>query len=215
MPERGPKTLTVPYQSSEQRLEFFSAWSKLFPVAIGDHGRKTVISLWPSDKVTIVKWSGGISAHPSPKNAECKNPLENYSPQFFGIKTASSSLIIFQRAELSTRNINQLWWCNWRTFWRINSAGNSPRVSCFCTTMPRLTGDLQKKLVYLGFQCLDHPPYSPDRTPSDYHLFSWLKKKTIESSLFFVRSGGHCCRGYLVGRTTCWIFFEWQVREMG
>ena len=34
----------------------------------------------------------------------------------------------------------------------------------------------QKKLAYLGFQCLDHPPYSPDLTPSDYHLFPVLKK---------------------------------------
>jgi len=25
----------------------------------------------------------------------------------------------------------------------------------------------QKKLPYLGFQCLDHPPYSPDQAPSD------------------------------------------------
>ena len=35
----------------------------------------------------------------------------------------------------------------------------------------------QKKLTYLGFQCLDHPPYSPDLTPSDYHLFPGLKKQ--------------------------------------
>jgi len=35
----------------------------------------------------------------------------------------------------------------------------------------------QKKLAYLGFQCLDHPPYSPDLAPSDYHLFPVLKKK--------------------------------------
>ena len=34
----------------------------------------------------------------------------------------------------------------------------------------------QKKLAYLGFQCLDHPPYSPDLAPSDYHLFPALKK---------------------------------------
>jgi len=59
----------------------------------------------------------------------------------------------------------------------------------------------QKKLVYLGFQCLDHPPYSPDLAPSDYHLFSGLKKK-FEKSPFFVRRGGHCCRGDLIGRTT-------------
>ena len=35
----------------------------------------------------------------------------------------------------------------------------------------------QKKLAYLGFQCLDHPPYSQDLVPSDYHLFPGLKKQ--------------------------------------
>jgi len=35
----------------------------------------------------------------------------------------------------------------------------------------------QMKLACLGFQCLDHPPYSPDLAPSNYHLFSGLKKQ--------------------------------------
>jgi len=35
----------------------------------------------------------------------------------------------------------------------------------------------QKKLAYLGFHCLDRPPDSPDLAPSDYHLFSGLKKQ--------------------------------------
>jgi len=34
-----------------------------------------------------------------------------------------------------------------------------------------------KKLAYLGFQCLDHPPSSPDLAPSDYQLFRGLKKQ--------------------------------------
>jgi len=34
-----------------------------------------------------------------------------------------------------------------------------------------------KKLAYLGFQYLDHPPYSPDLAPSDYHLSPELKKR--------------------------------------
>ena len=33
------------------------------------------------------------------------------------------------------------------------------------------------KLAYLGFQCLHHPPYSPDLAPSDYHLLTRLKKQ--------------------------------------
>ena len=35
----------------------------------------------------------------------------------------------------------------------------------------------QKKLAYLGFQYLDHPPYSPDLVPSDYDLFPGLKNQ--------------------------------------
>ena len=34
-----------------------------------------------------------------------------------------------------------------------------------------------KKLAYLGFQCFNHPPYSPDMALSDYHLFTGLKKQ--------------------------------------
>ena len=65
----------------------------------------------------------------------------------------------------------------------------------------------QKKLAYMGFHYLDHPPYSAYLAASDYHLFPGLKK-TIESSSFFFRSGGHCCRGGLVGGTTFWIFLS-------
>ena len=42
----------------------------------------------------------------------------------------------------------------------------------------------QMKLAYLGFQFLDHPPYSTDMAPSDYHLphfcpkrRSWLRRR--------------------------------------
>jgi len=91
------------------------------------------------------QWSGGIAAHPAPKNFECRNPLEKFSPRFFGIKTASSSLIIFQMAKLSTRSITHFCWYNWRTLWRKNGAGRPPRGSCSCTTMLRLTGHLQPR----------------------------------------------------------------------
>jgi len=40
------------------------------------------------------QWSGDIAAHPTPKNSECKYPLEKISPRYFEIKRASSSLII-------------------------------------------------------------------------------------------------------------------------
>jgi len=88
------------------------------------------------------QWSGGIAAHPAPKISSAKARWKSSHLDFFGIKTASFSLIIFQRAKLSTRSITHLCWCNWRTFWRNNPAGRSPRGSWSCTTMSRLTGRL-------------------------------------------------------------------------
>jgi hypothetical protein len=149
------------------------------------------------------QWSVGTEAHPAPQNSECKNPLEKFSPRFFGIKTASSSLTIFQRAKLSTWSIAptsllvQL-----KGFWKEERRGQVTNGLLFLhedAPAHRALATL-KKLVYLGFQSLDHQPYSQDLAPSDYHLFPGLKK-TIEKSPFFVRRGVHCCRGDLVGRT--------------
>jgi len=118
---------------------------------------------WPRTKpgyITMTRrqnnkqWSAGVAAQPAPKNSECKNPLENFSPRFFGFKTASYSLIIFQRAKLSTRSITHLWWCNWRTF-KEKRRGRSSRGSCSCTTMPRLTGNLQPRRSWPTLASID------------------------------------------------------------
>ena len=91
------------------------------------------------------QWSGGIEAKPAPKKFQVLKSAGKFAPWFIGIKTASSSLINFQRAKLSTRSITYLCYCNWRKFWRKPAAEISPRGSCSCTTMPRLTGHLQPR----------------------------------------------------------------------
>ena len=129
------------------RLSKFSNFFGAIPM-ISCHG------WWPWTKpgyITMTRrqsnnqWSGGIAAHPTLKYSECKNPLGKLSSRFFGIKTAYSSLITFERAKLSKRSITHFCWSNWRTFWTKNAAGSSPRGSCSCTTMPRLTGHLQPR----------------------------------------------------------------------
>jgi hypothetical protein len=65
----------------------------------------------------------------------------------------------------------------------------------------------QKKLAYLGFQCLDHPTHSPALAPSGLPPVLWTKK-TIGRSPFFVRRRGYCCRGDLVVRSKFWIFLS-------
>jgi len=126
------------------------------------------------------QWSGGIASHPAPKISECKNPQEKFSPRFFGIKKASCSLISFQRTKLSTRSITHLCWLvQLKDILKEKRRGNFTTVVLFLHDNAPSHRALatQKILAYLGFQYLDHPPYSPDLAPSDYHLFSGLKKQ--------------------------------------
>jgi len=143
MPEGGSKTLTVPvvwatFGTFSARSKWFPVWRDWWPWT--KHGYITM-----TRRQSDNQWSGGIAAYPAQKNSECKNPLESSRLDFFGIKTASSSLIIFQRAKLSTRSITRLCWCNWRTFWRKNTAERSPRRSCSWAKMSRLTGHFQSR----------------------------------------------------------------------
>jgi len=209
MPERGSKMSKVPVVWAA--FGIFSARSKWFPV------RR---DWWPWTKLGYItmtrrqsdnQWSGGIAAHPAPKNFECKNPLETFWPRFFGIEKASSPLIIFQRAKLTTRSITHLCWCNRVTLWREKAAGISPRGSCSCTIIPRPTGHLQPRRNW--------PTWASNVLITHPILRIWLRWttacsldwKTIEMSPFFVRRGGHFCRGDPVGRTNLYIYIFFLV----
>ena len=196
MPKRGSKTSTLP--AVWATVGIFSARSKWFPV----------VDWWPRTKpgyITMIRrqsnnqWSGGIAAHPAPK----KNPSAKI--RWKSSRLDSISLGGSRRHPphwLSPKGPN----CQ-RGVLLIsagaiegNFEGKTPRegnqgVLFLHDNAPAHRAlATQKKLAYLDFQCLDHPPYSPDLAPSDYHLFPGLKKKS-ESSPFFVRQGGHCCRG--------------------
>ena len=127
------------------------------------------------DRRIILRHMFRHSGSPRPKYSECKNPLEKFSPPFFGIQTASSHWL---SPRLSKRSITHLCLCNWRTFEGNTSREGLQGGSCSCTTVPRLTRHLQPRRnwhTWAGFQCLDHPPYSPALAPSDCQLFSGLK----------------------------------------
>jgi len=147
------------------------------------------------------------SGSPRRKNSKYKNPLQKFSPRFFGIKTATSTLTIFQMAKLSTRSITYLCWCNWRAFWRKNAAGRSPRGSCSCTIMSRLTEHSQPKRnwrTWTSSVLITHPilRICPRRTTTCFQ-----DCKTFETSPFFVRRGHSCAGIWLDGQYS--EFFEW------
>ena len=171
---------------------------------------------WPWTKpgyITMIRrqsnnqWGGNIAAHPPPKIPSAKIGWKSSRLDFMGSRRypphwLSSKGPNYQRGVLLISAGAIEGHFKGKRRGKFTKAvlflhDNSPAHRALAT---------QKKLAYLGFQCLDHPPYSPHLAPSDYHLFPGLKK-TIESSPILVRRGGHCCRGDLVGRTTFWFFF--------
>jgi len=75
----------------------------------------------------------------------------------------------------------------------------------------------QKKLAYMDFQCLDHPPYSPDLAPSDYHLFPGLKKQLEGRQFSSDAEFTSAAETWLDGQHSEYFFFEWlaKVRATG
>jgi len=104
------------------------------------------------------EWSGSIAAHPAPKKSECKNPLEEFSPRFFWIKKASSSLIIFQRGPNYQRGVVLI------------SAG---AIEGYFEGKTSAAGRLPRGLV-LARQCRGSPgTYNPEETGLPGLPVSW------------------------------------------
>jgi len=164
------------------------------------------------------QWSGGIAAHPAPKNSECKNPLEKFSPQFSGIKMASSSLIYLPKGQTINAEYYSSLLVQLKDILKEKCCGKVIKGVLFLHDNAPANRALttQKKLAYLGFQCLEHPPYSPDLAPSDYHLFPGLKIRL---------KGRHFSSdGDVIAAAETWLdgqlsefFFEWlaKVRATG
>jgi len=131
------------------------------------------------------QWSGGIAAHPAQKFRVQKSAgkvltsifwdndgiiLIDYLPKSQTTKVEYySSLLVQSKDILKEKRRGKV------TKGVLFLHDNAPAHRALAN---------QKKLAYLGFQCLDYPPYSPDLAPSDYHLFPGLKKKIAMSPFF-------------------------------
>ena len=153
------------------------------------------------------KWSGGIGAHPAPKNSEFKNPLEIFRLEFLESRRhpphwLSSKGPNYQRAVLliSAGAIEMV-------FWRKNAAGESPRCLVLARQCPGSPGTCNPEESGLpGFPIPWSPTLFSGSGPIGLPPALWTEK-TIERSSLFVQRRSHCCRGDLVGRTFFWFFF--------
>ena len=122
------------------------------------------------------QWSGGIAVHPAPKKFQVQKSagkvlaslfwdqdsilLIDYLPKDQTINAKYySSLLVQLKGTLKEKHHGKV------TKGVLFLHENAPAHRALA---------IQKKLC---FQCLDHPPYSPDLAPSDYHLFPGLKKQ--------------------------------------
>jgi len=161
------------------------------------------------------QWSAGIAAHPAPKNSECKNPLENFSP-FLGRggRGNQDGILLIDylpkgqtmKAEYYSSLLVQL-----KSILKEKRRGKVTKEVLFLHDNAPAQRALatQKKLAYLCFQYLDHPPNSPDLAPSDYHLFPGLKKKPLKCHYFssdteVIAAAETCLDGQFYE-----FFFEW------
>ena len=194
------------------KFGIFSARSIWFPVAIGNHERNLVVSLWPGDKATI--------------NGVVENRLT--PPQNFQVQNSAGKVLacldfLVSRQHpphwLSSKGPNYQ-----RGVLLISAGATEGHFEGKTSRGGKLTEGIlflhrvlaaQKKLAYLGFQCLNHPPYSPDLAPSDYHLFPWLKKQLKFRHFLSDTEVIAAVETWLYRQTNLWLFFGLQMLEQG
>ena len=128
----------------------------------------------PETKQQSMEWRHSGSPRSAQNNSECKNALEKSSPQFIfflgGGQESTLPIDYLPKGQTINAEYYSSLLVQLKDILKKKAAGRSQRgVHRALAT--------QKKLAYLGLQCLDHPPYSPDLIPSDYHLFRGLKKQ--------------------------------------
>ena len=125
------------------------------------------------------QWSGGIASHPAPKKSEGKNPLEKFSLRFFGDQDGTLLINYVPKGQIINAEYYSSLLVQLNDVLEENRREKFTKVFLFLhdNAPSNRTLATQKKMAYLRFQCLDHPPYSPDLAPSKYHLFPGLKKK--------------------------------------
>jgi len=122
------------------------------------------------------QWSGGIAAHRAPKRFGVQKSAGKIIASMFWVQDGILFIDYLPRSETVNAEYYLPLLVQLKDFLRKNAYVSSPSCVFLEWKRPGLPGYCnQNKLAYLGFQRLDHPPYSPDLAPSHYHLFRGLK----------------------------------------
>ena len=130
-------------QSSEHHLEVFRRDPNDFLSRLVTMGETLLYHYDPETKQQSMEWRH--SGSPRPKKFRVQKSAGKVLASIFWDEDGILLINYLPKGQTINAEYSHLCWCNWRTFWRKNAAGRSPRGSCSCTTMPRLIGRLQPR----------------------------------------------------------------------
>ena len=163
-------------QSSEQLLEFFRRYPNDFLLRLVTMDETWLYHYDPETKQQLMEWQH--SGSPRTKSSECKYPLEKFSPRFFWDQDGILRVDYLPKGQIINAEYYLSLLVQLKDILKEKHRGKVTKGVLFLRNNAPAHRSLatQKKLAYLGFKYLDHPPYSRDLPPSDYHLFPGLKK---------------------------------------
>jgi len=194
-------------QSFEQLLDFFRRDLNDFLSRLVTMDETWLQHYDPETKQQSMEWRHSGSPRPAPKNSECKYSLEKFSPWFFGIKRhpphwLSSKGPNYQRGVLIISAGAIEGHIEGITPREVHQRGLVLARQC-----PGSPGTCNQEETGLPGLPMSWSPTLLSRSgPVGLLPVPWTEK-TIERSPFFVRRGGHCCRGDPVGGQPSNFFF--------
>jgi len=124
------------------------------------------------------QWSGGIAAHPAPKKFGVQKSAGKVLASIFWEHDGILLIDYLPKGQTINAEYYSSLLVQVKDILKEKCRGKGTKGVLFLHDKAPAHRSLatQKKLAYLSFQFLDHPPYSPDLAPSDYLLFPGLKK---------------------------------------
>jgi len=112
----------------------------------------------PETKQQSMEWRH--SGSPRPKNSECKNALEQFSPRFFGDQDGILLIDCLSKGQTINAEYYSTLLGLLKDILKEKRRGKVTKGVLFLhdNAPAHRTLATQKKLAYLGFHCLDHPP---------------------------------------------------------
>ena len=125
------------------------------------------------------QWIGGITAHPAPKYSEYKKSAGKVLASIFWDQDDILLIYYLQKGQIINAEHYSSLVVQLKNTLKEKRRGKVTKGALFLHDNAPAHQALktQKKLAYLGFQCLGSPTLFPGSSPSDYRLSPGLKKR--------------------------------------